>query len=199
MRRLGCALALFFRVVTVAAAHPHVFVDAAFELEFSGGIPDSIRVRWRFDDFFSRMILVDFAGTATGPLSEAQIEQLRVGAFENLSHYGFFTAILIDDEELEITSTRNFSAAVDQRALVYTFTIPLAQPGGPSEGRIAESRQVVIGTYDESFYTYLDFAVEPIMYTGNYPSGVRYELKERPEHTYYFDLIVPEMLHIRWD
>ena len=191
-----CALVVMG--AATAAAHPHVFIETSLELNFSNGVPDSIQVQWRFDDFFSRLILVDFAGTATGPLDNAQVEQLRVGAFENLADYNYFTAILVNDTPIKITETRDFTAEVDQRALVYTFSIPLQQPGGPSMQVVSDSGEIVIGSYDESFYTFLEFVDRPIRYTGSSPAGVRHELRKRPDHKYYFDLIVPEMPHVTW-
>lgn len=179
-------------------AHPHVFIESSVELEFSNGSPHGVRFRWEFDDFFSRMMLLDFAGTVSGPLSPEQIERLRTGAFQNLANFNYFSTILVDGEPLEIVRVEDFWADVVQRTLIYEFLVPLRQPEGPSSVRINEIRELVIGSFDESFYSYMEFSEEPFSVRGIRPAEITSELSKRPDFTYYFDLIVPDMLHIKW-
>ena len=179
-------------------AHPHVFIEAEAELVFEQGVPDSIITRWRFDDFFSRMILLDFAGGSTENLNRENIEAIRKGAFENLSNYNYFFHVLIDGRELTITDIRDFNVLLDGRSMIYEFRIPLRQPGGPGIARLAETGTIVIGIYDKSYFSHVEYSVPPIVFGGEVPPGARADMRERPDRRYYFNLIVPRMIHVEW-
>ena len=78
---LAAALAL---LPAAAGAHPHVFVDAGAAFRFEAGRLTEIRVDWRYDAFYSLLILenqqVDRDGD--GVLSDADRETL-VAAFSD--------------------------------------------------------------------------------------------------------------------
>ena len=41
-----------------AAAHPHIFIDTAFELLFDeGGALEAVRIDWAYDEFYSLMLI----------------------------------------------------------------------------------------------------------------------------------------------
>ncbi|GAB6088465.1 DUF1007 family protein [Spirochaeta dissipatitropha] len=199
MKKLLILLCLLILSPKMITAHPHVFIESSVEIEFSDGVPHGVRFRWKFDDFFSRMMLLDFAGSVSGPLSAEQIERLRAGAFENLANFNYFSTILIDDSPLKIEVVEDFRADVAQRTLIYEFLVPLRQPGGSSSSRIDGMRELAIGSFDESFYSYMEFSEEPFSVQGIRPADITSELRKRPDYTYYFDLIVPELLHIKWN
>lgn len=179
-------------------SHPHVFVEASAGIEFQDGNPAAVHVRWVFDDFFSRMILLDFAGGAD-TLTEQHIESIRTGAFENLRDYNYFTHILLEGDALNISKVQDFHVDVDGRSLIYSFRIPLQQPGGTDISNLSRINELVVGLYDNSYYSYFDYPGEPITFQGNVPASVQYDQRERPDRRYYFGLIVPEMFHIRWN
>ncbi|GAB6088728.1 DUF1007 family protein [Spirochaeta dissipatitropha] len=200
--RFRCAsvIVLFALILPAsAAAHPHIFIEATARVEFSARGPEAVHVRWAFDQFFSRMIALDFAGSGTGPFNAEQVESIRKGAFINLEHYNYFIHILADGQEIPISQVKDFHAELDGRTLVYRFTIPLAQPGGPDAAVFASTRELVIGLYDDSFYSAFDYPQSPISFSGDLPVGLDYSLEERPDRRYYFNLITPEMFHIRWN
>ncbi|MFW5800630.1 MAG: DUF1007 family protein [Spirochaeta sp.] len=199
MRRLFCFVAVLLVGGVQVGAHPHVFIDATASVEFQDSTPVAVHVRWSFDDFFSRTILLDFADGSRGPLSSGQVENIRSMAFENLSNYNYFTHILVDGREVVITRVEDFLAEVDGRSLIYSFRVPLAQPDGVAESELSQVREVVVGMYDDSYYSHFDYQDQPISFTGEDPDGVRVEKRERPDRRYYFDLMVPEMFHINWD
>ncbi|AFG38569.1 DUF1007 family protein [Spirochaeta africana] len=198
MRRLLCLSAVLAGITLNISAHPHVFISARAEVEFTDDVPTAVHTRWEFDDFFSRMILLDFAGGSSS-LNSRQIADIRSGAFDNLSHYNYFLHILVDGQEVPITEVRDFHAEVDGRTLVYSFRVPLPQPDGPDAAVLRGVREIVVGVYDDSYYSYFDYPQQPVSFRGDVPAGTRSETRERPDRRYYFNLIVPEMFHIRWD
>lgn len=201
-KRFLCASAIILIVLILpvsVAAHPHIFIEASARIDFSARVPETVHVRWAFDQFFSRMIALDFAGSGTGPFNAEQVESIRTGAFINLEHYNYFIHILADGQEIPITLIENFHAELDGRTLVYSFSIPLVQPGGPGAAVFSSIRELVIGLYDDSFYSAFDYPQSAISFSGDLPSGLDYSLEERPDRRYYFNLITPEMFHIRWN
>lgn len=63
-----------------AAAHPHVFVDVGLQFESDGaGNLTGVEVTWRYDDFFSLLILSDMGldQDGDGVLTEAERAELK--------------------------------------------------------------------------------------------------------------------------
>ncbi|THB66109.1 MAG: DUF1007 family protein [Spirochaetaceae bacterium] len=190
----GLLLLLPFSVFS----HPHVFMDTTARVEFDNGLPSGLVVRWKFDKFFSQMMVHDFAQTSQGPLNEQQQEQIRQGAFVNLVNYNFFTHLLSGDRAIPVTEVTDFSAEYEAGVLTYEFRIPLPQPTGPDLQTIAENGELIVGLYDDSYYSVLEFEADSLRVEGDVPAGMSNELQERPDKRYYYDLIVPRLFHIRW-
>ena len=79
MRVLGAALVLCLLALGLArpaSAHPHVFVDYSVEPVLRDGAIVGVRVVWRFDDFYSGLILDSVDTDRDGVLSDPEIAQI---------------------------------------------------------------------------------------------------------------------------
>jgi ABC-type uncharacterized transport system substrate-binding protein len=80
-RTFASALALSAAVAGPADAHPHVFIDAGFELIFEAGALTAVRIEWAYDAFYSLMLIeenaldADADGVPDQPLLEAYAGQ----------------------------------------------------------------------------------------------------------------------------
>ena len=77
--RLSLALCLCLPI-SLAGAHPHVFVDVGLRFESDGkGNLTGVEVTWRYDDFFSLLILSDMGldPDGDGVLTEAERAELK--------------------------------------------------------------------------------------------------------------------------
>ena len=67
-----------------AAAHPHVFVEAAVTVIYDGGAATAIRVDWVYDDFFSLLLMSDLGLDLDGDmvLESEEVEALSAAVTE---------------------------------------------------------------------------------------------------------------------
>lgn len=78
----GAALALCM-LGQGAQAHPHIFVDASFDVVFdAAGQPEALRIYWQYDPFFSMLLVSDLGldPTFSGTVTEA--ERPRLDGFD---------------------------------------------------------------------------------------------------------------------
>jgi ABC-type uncharacterized transport system substrate-binding protein len=148
-----CALVLLaVAIVGRVAAHPHIWIDSRVEILVSDDRVDAVRAHWTFDPFFTEMILLDFGRARDGRFSDAQISAIRDGAFQNLRHFGYFTTVRVDGNEIPIERVENFHAYIDDEGdLVYQFDIPLGLALGERD------RSIAVAMYDETFFTDMVF------------------------------------------
>lgn len=83
-RMNGLCLALCLCLPTSGAvSHPHVFVDVGLRFESDGaGNLTGVEVTWRYDDFFSLLILSDMGMDADGDGVLTEAERARLKGFD---------------------------------------------------------------------------------------------------------------------
>jgi hypothetical protein len=96
------------------------------------------------------MDLIGALGTET--LTPEMVEDIRVQSMGNIKEFGYFTDIRIDGERFAIQWVKDFNASLDKGRLVYEFTAPCHVKAS------ATPRHVKIAVYDDSFYTYVNYA-----------------------------------------
>ncbi|TVR67260.1 MAG: DUF1007 family protein [Spirochaetaceae bacterium] len=152
--------------VSIARAHPHIWIDSRVELLLEEDRLPAVRAHWTFDAFFTQMILMDYGQARNGSFTAAQIEEIRRGAFQNLRHYNYFTMVRVDGREIPVERVENFHAYLDgEDDLVYQFDIPLNLEIGSTP------RQVAIAMYDESFFTDILFREDYLRVNGHSPAS----------------------------
>lgn len=111
-----------------ARAHPHVFVEVGFGLQFTGRGLEAIDVTWRFDEFYSQAMLPDYMKKGEKQLSPRGIQGLYDDVFRSLAEYRFYTDVSIDGVPMSTVKAAGFMARVERGALVFTFLVPLPKP-----------------------------------------------------------------------
>ena len=167
MKRSITSLILILATAGILPAHPHVWIDSRVEVQLSGNRIESVRASWTFDPMFTEMIVLDHGRGTDGEYSQAQVERIRRGAFDNLRHYGYFTHIEIDGRAIEVDSVERFNARLnDENFLEYSFEVPLQVPidGG--------STTLKVSMYDETFFTDIAYREDYAGVTG--AGAVRY-------------------------
>lgn len=153
MKKAGIAVSLLAVAFASLSAHPHVWIDSFVEVRVDDSRIEAVRAHWTFDPFFSEMIVLDFGPVTNGSFSERQIEAIRLNAFENLRHYGYFTSLEINGRRIAVERVERFRAAItEDGSLRYSFDVPVdVSFSGPST-------TIRIGMYDESYFTDIIFA-----------------------------------------
>ncbi|MFN3273721.1 MAG: DUF1007 family protein [Paracoccus sp. (in: a-proteobacteria)] len=135
-----------------ALAHPHVFIDAGLRLDYDpSGRLAAVEVEWRYDAFYSLLILEDFGiRPAAGGLTPEDAAVLR--GFDGDWDAGFDGGLYLGSEgrRIALAAPRDFSVSLQDGQLVSRHRRPLAQP-------LSGEAPLVIQVYDPEFY--VDFTV----------------------------------------
>ncbi|MGI3210204.1 DUF1007 family protein [Roseovarius tibetensis] len=130
-----------------AAAHPHVFVDVALRFESDGaGHLTGVEVTWRYDDFFSLLILSDMGMDADGDGVLTDAERARLKGFD-LEEWpeGFEGDLYIHrgDEKITLDHPVPTGVALEQGRIVATHRRSFGPV--PADG-------VRVEPYDPTYY-----------------------------------------------
>lgn len=138
--------AILLGLCGAAAAHPHVWVEAATEIVFDeGGKIVAVRHHWRFDEAFSAYAVQGLDGDGDGVLSREELQPLAQVNVESLSEFGFFTFLTLGDYEAGFAEPRDYWLEQDQDRLTLHYTLPLARP-------ISARQPVRLQVYDPEFF-----------------------------------------------
>lgn len=133
-------------------AHPHMWIDAAVDLELDAAGIAGLDIEWTFDEFTSADLIFTFDDDLDGSLSRAETATIRREAFEHLVEIDYFLVAFAGTDRLEVSEADRFTASIEDGRLVYGFRVPV---------RIAWGRMddLVVGHFDQSYY--IDFLTEP--------------------------------------
>jgi ABC-type uncharacterized transport system substrate-binding protein len=128
-----------------AAAHPHVWVTGAANLQFADNKLSRVGMRWQFDGFFSQVLLGDFDTSKDGTLDDAERAAMKEQVFTSLKEFGYFTHLSVDGKETTFDRVENFTTSVDKGELVFMFDLVPAAP-------LDISAETQLSVYDPSIY-----------------------------------------------
>lgn len=116
-----------------ALAHPHVFIDAAVELDVAdNGDLRSVRHEWTFDDMYSAFAVQGLPREKGAP-TEAALAKLAEEIIEKLDDVDHFTKAQAEGHELQVTGVRDARAIYDNGRLRLSFTLTLRAIGGAAD------------------------------------------------------------------
>lgn len=167
-------------------SHPHVFIVHRYVAVFDGKGLAGIRVNWRFDEFFSNMILEDYDKNQNKWLETQEVKTIEKEAFSYLANYDYFTFIHVNQKPFKVKFVRDFKAFIHKDKLVYEFFIPC-------HVRALGSYKVIrAAVYDPTYYSAIYFAKYNTVRIEN---GDRFEtvvqVDENKNETYYHDTVHP--------
>ncbi|BBD09918.1 DUF1007 family protein [Desulfovibrio ferrophilus] len=152
-RNSGWGLFIFLWALAVvlwsplpAQAHPHVFVDNSVTFVFEGSDLAGVRVHWVFDDMFGTMIREDHDQDRDGAFSEAEIKTVKIGAFDNLKNFDYFTFLEVDGEQFRVQQIQDFRAGFFDGKLFYDFFVPCRVSG------VEGQHTVLLSVHDPEYY-----------------------------------------------
>jgi ABC-type uncharacterized transport system substrate-binding protein len=190
---LGLALLLTMLPAGGAQSHPHAFADTYLTMCFDQSGLSAIKVRWRFDEMFSAMIAEDFDRNRDGRFSPEEIKLIKKEAFANLVNFGYFTHIWIDNRKFAIKWVKDFSASMQKRRLMYSFTIPCHVSAG------SRFKYLTISPHDPTFYTDMGFAAkDAFLLQGNDAFQVESSMGRSKDIAIYYGQVHPFELRLRF-
>ncbi len=143
MRLIACllmiAVAAFARHAT---AHPHVFIDYMIEPQIENGAIVALKLRWRFDDLYSGLVIDSVDRDNDGKLSAPEIDAIAKRTLANAEKANFYAHFTLDAAAWQTDKAQVFTAEIDGDHVVYIFTLKLPAP----------ARSVTLSAYDPEYY-----------------------------------------------
>lgn len=132
-------------------AHPHVFAEANLEiLSNEAGNVEEIRHVWRFDEFFSSSVLIDFDKNSNLKLDPEELEEIGSVVHKSLAEFGYYTDLEVDGQSVAMSAPDMIVADYVDDQLLMFFAMAPAHPL-KLEGKIS------VGVFDPTFYASIDF------------------------------------------
>jgi ABC-type uncharacterized transport system substrate-binding protein len=182
----GVAAVAWMGLTPAALAHPHVWIEGVSTFVFEGREIVAIRHTWRFDDFFSALLIDDHDVDGDGTFDEVELASLKESAFANLEEYDYFTHVRIDGRPTPTREVDAFRAWVDEGALVYEFDVVLPEPVDPA------TTDFRAGVYDEEFYVEIMLDEDdPVRFAGIASGACVFDIREDVDNPIYFGLVYP--------
>jgi ABC-type uncharacterized transport system substrate-binding protein len=134
-----------------AAAHPHVFADARLEVLIDpDGTVKALRHVWRFDDFFSSTVLVQFDKNKDLKLEKPELEALAKTVHDSLADYNYFQLVTQNGKDVAMQAPGHMIADFQDNRLLILFESHPKEP-------LKLAGKTDFGIYDPTFYTAIDF------------------------------------------
>ncbi|MGR3740417.1 MAG: DUF1007 family protein [Limimaricola soesokkakensis] len=158
IKRVLSAAALSATLAGGAHAHPHVFIDAAFEMLFDeAGALKAVRIDWAYDEFYSLMLIEENGLDADG---DGTPEPAALDAYAGhdvdwaAGFPGDFT-VALDGVTVDLDGPVMHRARFEDGRLVTSHVRPLAEPLDVSTG------MVTARAYDPSYFVAYDVSKTP--------------------------------------
>ena len=183
-------------MISATEAHPHVWIDTVITAMFDRGTLTALREDWSFDEDFTAMALSEVRKgndkSALRPLTEGEVQQLKLRAFANLAQTGYLTHVWAKDKSVAVSgAVTAFSARLDGGKLTYSFTLPLAAPLDPRVGVVR------IGVWDDTYFIDVGPAKGvAARVEGEGSSGCRAGVVDDQDHPIYFGAVIPKVIEI---
>jgi ABC-type uncharacterized transport system substrate-binding protein len=148
-----------------ASAHPHVFADARLELLINpDGTVKSLRHVWRFDDFFSSTVLVQFDKNKDLKLEKPELAALEKTVHDSLADYNYFQLVTQNGKDVAMQAPAHMIADFKDNRFLLLFE---SHPKEPL--KLAGKTDFVV--YDPTFYTAIDFHTDADLVVDGLPAN----------------------------
>jgi ABC-type uncharacterized transport system substrate-binding protein len=153
MKRQTILLIAMLSLLPVPAlAHPHIFIDAKFEvIAAPDGSIGELRNVWRFDEVFSSSVLLDFDKNANMTLDPGELKAVGKTVKNSLAQYNYYTNVTSNGKAVAMAKPEAIQADYKDNALILTFSLKPLQ-------KTSLKGTTIFGIYDATLYTAVDFA-----------------------------------------
>ena len=168
---LPALMAAFSLVATQALANPHVWVETRITFELEDHRVVGLRFAWRFDDYYSSHTIRTHDRDGDGALGPEEMRELRTDSFDPLARFDYYVHLWVGKERREGHEVDRFAARVEDKRLVYEFSVSVAPPAAPGEG------PVVVSVFDRENAVDFRFAESNfLLVDGEAEAGCRFRI-----------------------
>ena len=148
--------------VSVAQAHPHVWVTMKSELIYApDGSVTGVRHAWAFDDMFSVFATQGIESKVKGQFTREELAPLAEVNVSSLKEYDYFTFVTADGDKKPLLDPVKGEYWLDFKDSVLTlhFVLPFQQP--------VKAKDLAVEIYDPTIFVDFEFAKEkPVALVG---------------------------------
>lgn len=147
-RHLILLLLPFLGLPAPAAAHPHVFVDAAVGFRVEGTELSSLRVSWVYDEFTSLILfdILSLDADGDGLLNDADLARVVEGETDWPDDYNGDIYLEAGGRQVALGRPMNASAEMPDDRIIVHFDLPLSAPLDLTDG------PAILRLYDPNYY-----------------------------------------------
>lgn len=167
------ALVMFLSSAALIHPHPHLFMEARYELDMGISGMRGFWVEWTFDQYFTGSIMMDYDLDRNRRFDEAETREVEVNAFSNLENFNYFTFVAEGDSHRGVTEVREFDVRFESQSLVYRFYVPYSVPAGRLNG-------FTLAGYDPTFFCALSYDDPPVRLSDNRRWRLRVAKRKNP-------------------
>ena len=189
-------LIVFLNVLCMGSdviAHPHVFIVQRLNIVFDNQGLAGFGVEWHFDEMFSSMIATDYDQNRNSTLEPAEVAVVKEKAFSYIAEYDYFIFVKIDGQPFKVKWIKDFNAVLKNGKLSYHFFVPCHVKADEL------FKQIVIATYDPSYYSAIFFAQKrPALVENGDRFVIESSLKKDKSTSIYFGMVNPWALFLKF-
>lgn len=156
-----CFVASTLAPIQTVNAHPHVFAESRLEIETSkDGMVAELRHVWRFDQFFSASVVLDFDENGNLELDEDELMKIGEIVRQSLSEFDYYTSVEVDGYDFAMSAPDVINAEYADGQLLLFFAMKPMRP-------LELKGKISAGVYDPTLYAAMEFINdEDLVVTG---------------------------------
>lgn len=176
--RFSALVAFVLSSMTIATAHPHVWVSVQAELVMDGKLIKAVNHRWTFDEAFSAFATQGLDENQDGTLTREELQPLAQVNVESLSEYDYFSDLYRtgakEGDEAVFADPTDYWLSKGTDKLTLHFTLPVV-------AKLDASQELTLDVYDPSFFVDFSFAEKKaasvIVAQGGEPAACKVAMK----------------------
>jgi ABC-type uncharacterized transport system substrate-binding protein len=107
--KLAASTALFaLATVSVASAHPHVWIAAEATVVYENGTITGIQQKWIFDEFYTASAIQGLDANNDGNYDRSELAELAQVNIEGLKEFDYFTFANLANQRLEFDTPKDY-------------------------------------------------------------------------------------------
>ena len=127
-----------FMTAAPAAAHPHVFIDIAYEIRVEQGRIAGVWHQWTFSKEDSAFLVLNLDANQDGIYAEDELMPLAEENAIALADYNYYSDIVLDGEIIRPEPPLGALMRYENERLTLAFYLPLKEPVRPRESFIVD-------------------------------------------------------------
>jgi ABC-type uncharacterized transport system substrate-binding protein len=154
---------------STAFAHPHVFADTKTEVIGSAGKLEALRHVWRFDEFFSSTVQLEFDKDGDNKLSDIELASIAKTIKKSTAEFNYFQNVYDNGTKVAMTVPGEMTIGFEGPQMILIFE---SKPSRPVDLK----GNLTFGIFDETFYTSLDFINDTDLSEQGFPKSCTFKV-----------------------